>query len=185
MDVSDELVDGRPELERELADLGAMLSRISPRVTNALSGTRRITPHCARANTSISRAADVPTERRAPRCTSTRSVALGSLGWRRCWRLCGDRVDFPPLHFVTLIIFRAASREIHGQSFRLWDTENTSLDKPNATGGLSRAIDNDADDVLADARILTVDMSTVTAFTTFTGLKAAPQVREPRDPSAA
>jgi hypothetical protein len=28
-------------------------------------------------------------------------------------RLCGDRVDFPPLHFVTLIIFRAASREIH------------------------------------------------------------------------
>ena len=27
LDVSDELVDGRPELERELADLGAMSSR--------------------------------------------------------------------------------------------------------------------------------------------------------------
>jgi len=40
-------------------------------------------------------------------------------------------------------------------------------------------------DVLADARIQTVEMSTVTAFTTFTGLKAAPQVRLNRDPSAA
>jgi hypothetical protein len=47
------------------------------------------------------------------------------------------------------------------------------------------ATDNDADDVLADARIQTVEMSAVTAFTTFTGLKAAPQVRLNRDPSAA
>ena len=53
-------------------------------------------------------------------------------------------------------------------------------------GGLrDDATDNDADDVLADARIQTVEMSAVTAFTTFTGLKAAPHVRLNRDPSAA
>lgn len=114
LDVSDELVDGRPELERELADLGAMSSRemFSESHKRSLRNPQIPPSNAAREHLYLARRGCADRE-------ESFTMHLDSFGRSRLFgmaslprRLCGDRVDFPPLHFVTLIIFRAASREI-------------------------------------------------------------------------